>query len=237
MIVITDTQEHQVFSGNYNENQKFTEFCNALALKSSIKFTIPEKRNIPIMTVATTILSATKTDAETTLIDVPENPFIFPFSVNHPDFTFSANQHIWYTDSYPASMLIGDGKIATTILKHYQKGWISKPKYEYYQLNNMSRAIYDKVINESKHNELYNYLNQAQTLSSKIGVTLIEDGTEYTKRLNALVKEYKNVIKKSLLRSDLLEMSDLTHPDYVRESVVLANPWNFIPSNVRRSQR
>ena len=52
-------------------------------------------------------------------------------------------------------------------MKHYQKGWVSKNRYEYYELNNMSRAIYDLVIKGSNHDELYKYLKSVEILAKQ----------------------------------------------------------------------
>lgn len=230
-VAIDDNYTKRSAMGNLYTDKKLATFCNERALASSMKFCVPEERDKPTLMLITTIMSTDKDQDGDTIVYIPKNPFLTPFSVTDSDFVFLPGYLVTYKDTYPQRMEIGDTQNQIIIMKHYQKGWVSKNRYEYYELNNMSRAIYDLVIKGSNHDELYKYLKSVEILAKQ--PRNVQEQEEKQQETIALVNEYKNVIQASIMRSDALNFNDLTHPECVKKSVVMDNPWRFIPNWVR----
>lgn len=229
-IVITRNSDYAIFCGNYDN--KFKELCDALSLKSSLRKLTPKKDN-PLLEVTIKISSVEKDENGITTINVPKNPFLSSFSVNHEKFEFSEGQNIWYKDSNPPEMLIGDPTGSTTIVKHHQIGWIGRQKYEYLQLNEASRAVYDQLIEGANHRSLCSYLQDVEKIYNGEDTSfLLAKSEEYREKATALAKEYKNISRKSMLRDDEF---CLMHPDDVRDSVILKSVKDYVPSHIATS--
>ena len=233
-IVIIRNSDLAICSGNYNSDDKFKEFCDALSLKSSFRKVTKEKDK-PLFEVKTEISSVGKGENGITTINVPENPFISSFSVNHDGFQFSEGQNIWYKDSNPPEMLIGDPTASTTIVKHHQMGWISRVKYEYLQLNEASRAVYDQLIEGTNHHSLCSYLQDVEKIYEGEDDSFLSDKSkEYKEKATALADEYVNISKKSMLRKDEY---CLMHPDDVKDSDIMTSVKKYVPSHIATSAK
>ena len=233
-IVITRNSDFAILYGNYNTDNKFKEFCDALSLKSSLRKVTKEKDK-PLFEVKTEISSVEKDENGITTINVPKNPFLSSFSVNHEKFEFSEGQNIWYKDSNPPEMLIGDPTGSTTIVKHHQIGWIGGQKYEYLQLNEASRAVYDQLIEGANHRSLCSYLQDVEKIySGEDDSFLLSKSGEYREKAMALAKEYENISKKSMLRKGEF---CLMHPDDVRDSDIMTSVKKYVPSHIATSAK
>lgn len=231
-IVIMRNSDFATLGGNYNTDDKFKEFCDALSLKSSFRKVTKEKDN-PLFEVKTEISSVEKDENGITTINVPQNPFLSSFSVKHEKFEFSEGQNIWYKDSNPPEMLIGGPEASTTIVKHHQMGWVSGEKYEYLQLNEASRAVYDQLIEGTNHRSLCSYLQDVEKIyNGEDDSFLLGKSMEYREKATALADEYKNISKKSMLRKGEF---CLMHPDDVKDSDIMTSVKKYIPSHIATS--
>jgi hypothetical protein len=232
-IVLVRKKDSAVFSGNYETDDKFREFCDILSFKSKTRKCIAEERDNPVFEVKTTISSVECDNDGAIRVNVPKNPFMGSFAVNSDDFQFSEGQNVWYTDSNPPQMLIGDEKKSTIIIQHYKMGWMSKNKYDYYQLNEASRAIYDVLIKETDHNKLYSYLQDVEKIYKGEDATFLSSKSiEYREKATALAKKYKEINRKSIMRKDEFR---LMHPEEVKNSGIVQSAKDYVPSHIATS--
>lgn len=232
-ILIMRNKDFATISGNYDTDDKFREFCDILSFKSKTRKCVAEERDTPCFEVKTTISSVERDNDGAIRVNVPKNPFMGSFAVNSDDFQFSEGQNVWYTDSNPPKMLIGDEKKSTTIIQHNKMGWMSKNKYDYYQLNEASRAIYDVLIKETDHNKLYSYLQDVEKIYKGGDATFLSSkSNEYREKATALAEEYKKINRKSIMRKGEF---CLMHPEDVNDSGIVQSAKDYVPSHIATS--
>lgn len=232
-IVIVRNGDLATYSSDYNTDDKFREFCDKLSLKSLFRKVTSEGKNKPLFEVKTVISSVEKGENGVTRINVPKNPFLDSFYVDHESFQFSEGQHIWYEDSDPPKMLVGDQTASTSIVKHYRMGWMSQSKYEYHQLNEASKAVYDMLIQGTDHYKLCSYLQDVEKIYNGEDTSfLLSKSEEYREKAIALAKEYRNITRKSMLREGEF---CLMHPDDVRDSAIVKSVKDYVPSHIATS--
>ena len=231
-IVIMRNSDFAIYSGNYNTDDEIREICDILTHKSRTRKCRTDKKESekPLFEVKTVISSVKKDENGVTTINVPQNPFLDSFKVSAGDFQFSEGQHIWYTDSVPPQMLIGDEKKSTTIMEHSKMGWMDKTKYDYHQLNEASKTIYDMLIQGADHHKLCSYLQDVEKIYNGEDTSfLVNKSEEYREKATALAKEYRNISRKSGLRDGEF---CLMHPDDVRDSVIVKSVKDYVPSHI-----
>ena len=236
-IVIKGLKDDTCYTGNYKADSDMGAYCRGLSFRSNLLKCDREKKDLPLFEVNTIVSSVERNSDGTIRVNVPENPFMGSFIVKSDDFQFSEGQHICYTDSNPPNMLIGDGKKSTTIIQHYKMGWIGKKKYDYYQLNEASRSIYDELIQGADHNRLCSYLKDVEEIfkgiyTGKEPSFLSSKSEEYKEKATALAKEYDNISRKSILRKGEY---CLIHPDDVRDSAIVQSAKDYVPSHILTS--
>lgn len=231
-ICIINNEDCSIFCGNYDTDPQMKDFCDSLALSTNLRQLDSSYSNEAKFQFKTQIISLGQDDQKNIIIRVPKNPFLQDFTVQEVNFQFSPGQHIYYQDSNPEEILFGDGKTATTVVKHHKKGWIGKQRYEYYSLNPASQFLYNKMISKSYHLSLYFYLQKVEQLYKTGSASFAEeDDPDYIQTAKNLAQQYKEITRKSILRPKSYE---LMHPDDIANSPIATSPEQFVPQDVLR---